>query len=418
MTDFRDKILPASFRGVPFGVTSAEQAGGRQGVVHEFPQREDGLTEDLGKKVRRFTIEAFVLGEDYFEQRDALQNALETPGPGIFIHPYRGTLLVQVMGYRIRESATDQRIAPFAIEFAEAGQVKKPTASVDTKADVSTKAKCLDDIGANFLDISLDVSGFPQFVADSASGLVGDVSDVLATVFNPIDIPFLNCLIEITEGITQITEFAKKPEEVFASIEQLKADAEALVTEPLKLADSVFGVFDDFKGALSSLDLFDSMIAIFPFEEEKVEQFQQTPTREQEQINNAAITSQFRMGALSTGSEALSEIAFANDQDALTRRDILVDLITEEIETTSDDDVFSALTSLRASVVKDISVRIVDVPKLVNVELEFEAPSLVVAHGLYDDPNREAEIFNRNTALTSHPGFLPSGVDLSVLSNV
>ena len=42
-------------------------------------------------------------------------------------------------------------------------------------------------------------------------------------------------------------------------------------------------------------------------------------------------------------------------------------------------------------------------------------PALVLAHRLYDDPSWDADIVARNDVV--HPGFVPGGVDLQVLSN-
>ncbi len=43
-------------------------------------------TEDLGKVTFRPSITAYVVGDDCFDQRDRLIDALNKPGPGTLVH--------------------------------------------------------------------------------------------------------------------------------------------------------------------------------------------------------------------------------------------------------------------------------------------------------------------------------------------
>ena len=72
MAGWRDNLRTASFRGVEFFVRGHSATGGRHGVTHEFAGRDLPYREDLGRMARGWTIRAYVLGDDYFEKRDAL----------------------------------------------------------------------------------------------------------------------------------------------------------------------------------------------------------------------------------------------------------------------------------------------------------------------------------------------------------
>ena len=74
---WRGQLLPASFRGVRFLVRQHALATGRRLAVHEFPLRDEAFVEDLGRAPRTFSIAGYVLGDDYFAQRDALIDACE-----------------------------------------------------------------------------------------------------------------------------------------------------------------------------------------------------------------------------------------------------------------------------------------------------------------------------------------------------
>ncbi|WP_171555545.1 DNA circularization N-terminal domain-containing protein, partial [Shigella sonnei] len=73
--NWRDNLYDASFRGVPFSVESDEGSFGRRVQVHEYPNRDKPYTEDLGRATRRLTINAYLVGDDYAEQRDRLITA-------------------------------------------------------------------------------------------------------------------------------------------------------------------------------------------------------------------------------------------------------------------------------------------------------------------------------------------------------
>ena len=82
---WREKLLEASFRGVPFKVEEESAGTGRRVETHEYPNRDKPYTEDLGKVTFRPSITAYVVGDDCFDQRDRLIEALNKPGPGTLV---------------------------------------------------------------------------------------------------------------------------------------------------------------------------------------------------------------------------------------------------------------------------------------------------------------------------------------------
>jgi prophage DNA circulation protein len=127
------QLLPASFRGVPFNVESHEENSGRRGVLHEFPGRDTPSAEDLGRKGGVYRVRAFVLGDDYMAQRDALRQAVRGDGStGTLVHPYLGNIQVKPALMRMREQIAPAGIAQFDLEFWEDGQQPSPISGTDT----------------------------------------------------------------------------------------------------------------------------------------------------------------------------------------------------------------------------------------------------------------------------------------------
>ena len=81
-----DRYRQAEFRNIKFYIPNVEGQGGRRNVVHELPERDTPFVQDLGRKGRRFSIEAYVIGENYDIQRDSLITVLERKGSGKLIH--------------------------------------------------------------------------------------------------------------------------------------------------------------------------------------------------------------------------------------------------------------------------------------------------------------------------------------------
>ena len=128
---WKDRLQDASFRGVPFKVEEESAGTGRRVETHEYPNRDKPYTEDLGKITFRPSITAYVVGDDCFDQRDRLIDALNKPGPGTLVHPTYGELKVCVDGeVRVSTSKSEGRIVRFDLKFVEAGELSYPTSGV------------------------------------------------------------------------------------------------------------------------------------------------------------------------------------------------------------------------------------------------------------------------------------------------
>jgi prophage DNA circulation protein len=111
---------------------------------HQFPKRDDPYAEDMGRRGRRITITAYVIGAEYQADRDTLIEAMEAEGPGLLIHPTGGQALYQPEGYSKTESRLKGNLAEFELTFVEPGDQSTSSSSVSTAAIVNSTA---DDVG-------------------------------------------------------------------------------------------------------------------------------------------------------------------------------------------------------------------------------------------------------------------------------
>lgn len=137
---WRDLLRPASFRGARFHVDIGARSSGRRVAVHEFPHRDDPYAEDLGRRARQFSVTAYCVGPFYLDDRDALVEALEEEGSGLYIHPSQGEFEVMVGAYSTVEKRDKGGYAEFDITFLEAGNASPFTIVDETAGQVEDAA--------------------------------------------------------------------------------------------------------------------------------------------------------------------------------------------------------------------------------------------------------------------------------------
>lgn len=137
----RPDLQPASYNGVVFHVEAGTRSSGRRIALHEFPKRDKPYAENMGRKARRFSIAAYVIGPNFRAQRDALIEQLETEGPGSLILPTGQTdddQKVVVENYSVAERRVQGLYAEFEISFIEAGQDLWQQVSQNTQGAVTS----------------------------------------------------------------------------------------------------------------------------------------------------------------------------------------------------------------------------------------------------------------------------------------
>lgn len=384
-----DGLQPAAFRGVPFFVDSAEASFGRRTARHEFPGAERVVIEDLGRKTRELTIECFVLDSPsatatYMDARDALIAAAEKPGAGTLDHPYLGTMEVFAQVLRVRESTRKGGMAQITLGVIEAGELEFPD-EVNTAALVTAAADAAEE------------SALAAFVAKfKAAGRLIESAQA-----------------EVDRALADVSRF----------VADVTGPLAALVRTPANLAAAIVGALKSMRGvALTPLKALDLYKGSFGAGKDPTAASATTPTRRQEAANTAAINDLVRRAAVAEAcrAAALAPAAdFGSGTDALAVLALLADALDALMEREDpvtgapiDDATYAALAALRAALVHDLTARAATLPRLASYTSPATLPALVLAHRLYGDATRDAEIAARNAI--SHPLFMPGGVALEV----
>lgn len=388
------KLLPASFRGIPFNVEDTDFGAGRRTQVHEYPQRDKPYTEDMGRATRDLNFSAFLVGADYVEQANKLLGALEQSGPGTLVHPWFGSMQVSLVDKARVSFDSGLGRARVHMQFVEAGELAFPLATSSTGAATRLAADKLSKASIDSFAAKFGIKGFQDWVSAAANGQLLDKLGIIST-----------------SEINKILNFSNGLAKTFSTLA-------GLISNPRSLGTKLMGMFG-LSGLTTSLIAWKNVVKSFsrigksPALKDKPSSIVFTPSRKQAQANAAALNAITRqallvqaVGASSlVGTESDAEASTTSYADMLEVRDTLLSAIDEEM-LVADDTVYVALQEARAAVWTDMTTRARDSSRIKSLTPKQIQPALVLAYDQYGDASRDAEIITRNNI--RHPGFVPT----------
>lgn len=125
--EWRDSLIPASFRGAIFHVESSQRSSGRRVVLHQYPKRNTPYAEDMGRDAVKWSFVGYLILRDkgipggLLGSMAALIGALEADDAGLLMHPILGAMLVMCDKYSYSDKRTAGGYVEFNMEFVEAG---------------------------------------------------------------------------------------------------------------------------------------------------------------------------------------------------------------------------------------------------------------------------------------------------------
>jgi prophage DNA circulation protein len=382
---WRDRLRTPSWRGVPFDVESSDLAGGRRLAVHEYPQQDKPYAEDMGRAMLHVRLAAMVTGEDYFSRRDLLLEALETPGPGLLVHPHRGELTCSLQSYTCHEDVTG-RIATFDLDFIESGEHEFPVSGLNAASLVDAAATAANAASAADFLAAWSIGGVAWTVLDAADAVGEAVDDIRAAVLGP--------LADLGDSLGAIT----------LALDSLAADAAAIVSTPEDLVTSLQDVLAAV-GAVgdAALDVF--LVLTAAAGDPILVAVAETEADEDAAANRTSLDRIVRRTSIAEAARVSATVTFASYDEAVELRDVLADRLADEGEASGSADVVDALANLRGGVVDDITGRATQLARLRSLTPTTTLPACVLAYALYGDASRADEITDRNRL--AHPGFVP-----------
>jgi prophage DNA circulation protein len=392
-----------SFRGAPFVTRDHEKSGGRRLAVHELPQVDLPVLEDLGRKARRFSLNCHIIGDNYPAGADALDDALDAAGVGTLIHPWKGSMQVGVDDFSRSDSTADGGMAVFTISFVESGLPAVARAAADTASASKTVASDAAAAAPASFAERFDVTHMAGFVEDEAGKLVN-----AAAIATSIRAGLLGGVGPALSAFNGALGTLGLGSPILRDALSLGSATVGLVQILSSIGGSPAALF----GAFGSLMLFGNDVPPVPGA---------TPARTRQRDNQAAFIQLVNLAAATELVGTVADMSFGSYQDAVALRDGAADqleaLALRQADI-GDDAGADAYDALRRALVRDVTARGATLARLQDYRPAATEPALVIAWRLYGDVSaveRQAgDIVGRNHV--RHPGFVPGGQLLQVVT--
>lgn len=430
-----DRLQDASFRGVPFKTDGEGSGVGRRVQTHEYPNRDKPYTEDLGRITFRPVITTYVTGDDCFEQRDRLIEALNKPGPGTLIHPTYGELTVCVDGeIHVGSEKGEGRVVRFDLKFVEAGELSYPTSGAATAQNLMSSCSVLDDcVSDNFDEFSID--GLADFiqndVIDNATSMLGYVTDKMGVADSVVSdaarllqgdisvlLPppssgksFINALQKMWRSGNRL--FGNSGD-LFTMIKTLTGISVGSDLQPRGVwatdsatAKSTKRQSNYVASAIRTTAVSEAAYAVtnLPAPKAAIPAGQAVNNPASPGVTGNTGWPSVSHPALNTAPDTDTAADLPTWDELIDIRDSLNSAIDKEMSRTTDDRIFIALRQVKADVNMDIKFRLSQSQRTVERTPAEVVPALVLAATWFDNAARETDIVRRNAI--PHPGFVP-----------
>jgi prophage DNA circulation protein len=390
-------LVAGSFRGVPFRTVDAEIKVGRRNQINEYPQRDEPYADDLGRRGRRYVIDAYLIGDNYLAERDDLIRAFETKGSGELIHPRYGILKVSLDGEVPFKETPDKRgFVRISATFVEDTSNTFPKADQDTVARVEETTNAADEATQTSFAEEFSVEG-PSFLAgqamDGLRGLTATVGGLLDTARQVTSV----------EGLAMIVGQAGL----------LSVNLAQLIRTPVVLVQSLRSLYAQMvQNVRRPLQAFAELQSVFFANERSPAVALAGSSRARSLANDTAradlqrrlsLTNQARMLAVAISDSSV----VSTSNQAAELRDALVEQIDIELEANDPPvEIVRALSAMRTAVVRDVAARSEFLQSRSTFTPLTMLPAVVLAHRIYQDATRADELVERNSI--QHPAFVPA----------
>lgn len=426
--------LPASFRGVSFWVESSDLSVGRRTVTHQYPQRDEPFTEDLGRAAREYRFSAFVLGDDYIEQAKKLREALEKPGAATLVHPEFGEIQVVAQPGASMSFSQSMRRVNFSLAFVEAGLNAFPTPEGASQQASRAAADKVSEAAAESFEDSLTLDDIEDFVEDALSGDLLDALDIISNAEIAKVLDFADRVSDLAQDAIGLVRGGPM---AFATKLMGALGLSRLATTVAgwqRIGKSLCALADDLRGDDKDEPYFST---VKPRSAEVIESNRKAVyalCRQAVLVQAVGVSTLIGTDVDSTvasssilpddgedvvdadtGATSVSTVTSSGSStssptisydEMLEARERIVGRLEEEMLDVEDDQVFMALREAATAVSKDLSSRAEEQARLYDYDAGAVIPSCVTAMELYGDATRAQEIVVRNGV--TNPLFCPN----------
>ncbi|KAF1027068.1 MAG: hypothetical protein GAK29_00874 [Acinetobacter bereziniae] len=420
---FFQSLQPASWRNIPFGITSASMSLGRKLAIHEYPYTDGVWVEDLGAKGKNFHIMGFIVegGGAYGgkgslkEQIEAFEKIALQWEDGILCHPTLGVRSKMALQNLEIDQDLQGRTASLRFTFIENAVnptsmiLATPKKDVDDNVKAAKKATIIDTL----FKLKGEVRRYRNGILTKVNRFTTQVRQVIFTATSLFTM-ITSLPGEIGRYIGSAVPRDKKTQKtvsqliglgsasrvnVLNNVQKLATDLEDMNIEKVVngIADTVVAVFE------ANPDPLQAMNAMLP-----LINMPNMPEGTDDAKGFNLINDLIHRIAVICVAQSTADRQYLSYDDARNTRDIVCKLLDDEMRLAGDqglDKTYNSLQKLKTSVSQDLTLRGGDLAKIKQIDAATSLPSLVWAQQLYQDSKREGELVKSVNPI--HPAFMP-----------
>lgn len=423
---WRDKLLPASFRGVSFLIPQTSVPVGMKGQLHEFPQRDTPFFEQLGKQSQVHKMTAWVIGDDCFERRDKLIEALNTPGGGELVHPWLGKMQVKAGECDMSHEFVGGGMVSFDLTFYPDVPLKTPAAKVNTQAQVVNSSESLLTSSLNRYKTAMGT------VNQARLGLL-QMRNSLTNVFSVIQqqfAPFVSVFTDVTGFAQSLINSPGSLSSLFSSyfssfsgFDFFSSNSSGRSSSSSSIGSSSGSDGGGYRAAVAeasqqteATSSINTVNAIGGTDAITASQATANLVQDSTLVQIGLIVSEMPVAPQPESIESMPSVELQALQpivrpdvpvadDVIELRDNLNEAI-HEASLKADPQHYLALNNFRQTVVKHLTAVAQSGVKLVDITPPETLSALVLAYRRFGDATRSPEVVQRNRI--KHPGFVPA----------
>jgi hypothetical protein len=247
---------------------------------------------------------------------------------------------VVVENYNIKEGISDGLgFCSISMTFCEHGKISLPQNKEDASSKLSTSAISVRNKATENLAKNFSVDGVPQFVKDAAESNMNSIYDGIKT------------------SVSAIKDFSNNASEIIFSIRKSNADLKDLIETPLALAENLKGVYALMKTVSTDpKDLFEAYKKNNDYQKTQTEVTASTTSRTIQKKNQDSLNEYSKIMNSSYKCELILEAYennyFNNINSVISEKNKLTEEIQEIIESTSSDDIYLSMQSLKTQIIR------------------------------------------------------------------
>ena len=179
------KCVGCSYNGVAFFVEESESSGGRNIATTSLPFTNLHVNEDLGGRVKQFSLRIYIVGDDAEAKRSELEAAFDAEGAFELVHMYYGKFQARCTSYSFSHNSSELAYITGDVSFVPEKDPKAiERSSVDTRGMAAAKADGSLSRAAALFKAAFSIAGKAASVVQSTVDATNDVLDAIESARN------------------------------------------------------------------------------------------------------------------------------------------------------------------------------------------------------------------------------------------